>query len=328
MDTDFRISHTQQFNVSLERQFGNSVISAGYVGMRGAHLGQALPDINRGLPTGASANSPRLFSALPQIGQVGYFTTRGNSEYNALQLNFNRRLGNGLSFTSGYTEARSHDNVTGIGTGTGGYGNFIGPLPGAFDRVSRYDWANSDFNIVRRFTFGGNYDLPFGRNLKGIAAQAFANWQLNGSMAWQTGLPLTVVDSAARSGIAGVGGSVERPDLTGQPLVVVHPTVGSGGQYLNPAAFALPAAGTLGNAPRNLTFGPNQNVINLSLFKRFTFAERYNLQFRAEAFNLPNHPVFDRPAFNNFGTPAFGKITGLAGGYSMRQLQFALKLLF
>ena len=328
MDTDFRISHTQQFNVSLERQFGNSVISAGYVGMRGAHLGQALPDINRGLPTGASANSPRLFSALPQIGQVGYFTTRGNSEYNALQLNFNRRLGNGLSFTSGYTEARSHDNVTGIGTGTGGYGNFIGPLPGAFDRVSRYDWANSDFNIVRRFTFGGNYDLPFGRNLKGIAAQAFANWQLNGSMAWQTGLPLTVVDSAARSGIAGVGGSVERPDLTGQPLVVAHPTVGSGGQYLNPAAFALPAAGTLGNAPRNLTFGPNQNVINLSLFKRFTFAERYNLQFRAEAFNLPNHPVFDRPAFNNFGTPAFGKITGLAGGYSMRQLQFALKLLF
>src|SRR5438876_429989 len=87
MDTDFRISHTQQFNVSLERQFGNSVISAGYVGMRGAHLGQALPDINRGLPTGASANSPRLFSALPQIGQLGYFTTRGNSEYNAVQLN-------------------------------------------------------------------------------------------------------------------------------------------------------------------------------------------------------------------------------------------------
>ena len=119
---------------------------------------------------------------------------------------------------------------------------------------------------------------------------------------------------------------MERPDLTGQPLVVAHPTVGSVGQYLNPAAFALPAAGTLGNAPRNLTFGPNQNVINLSLFKKFTFAERYNLQFRAEAFNLPNHPVFDRPAFNNFGTPAFGKITGLAS--SMRQLQFALKLLF
>jgi hypothetical protein len=89
-----------------------------------------------------------------------------------------------------------------------------------------------------------------------------------------------------------VGGSVERPDLTGQPLLVSNPTVGSTGQYLNPAAFALPAVGTLGNAPRNLTFGPNQNVINLSLFKTFTFTERYNLQFRAEAFNLPNHPVF------------------------------------
>ena len=93
-------------------------------------------------------------------------------------------------------------------------------------------------------------------------------------------------------------------------------------------AFALPAVGTLGNTPRNLTFGPNQNVINLSLFKTFTFTERYNLQFRAEAFNLPNHPVFDRVASNNFDTAAFGKITGLAPGYSMRQLQFALKLLF
>jgi hypothetical protein len=125
-----------------------------------------------------------------------------------------------------------------------------------------------------------------------------------------------------------VGGSLERPDLTGQPLLVSNPTVGSNGQYLNPAAFALPAVGSLGNAPRNLTFGPNQNVINLSLFKTFTFTERYNLQFRAEAFNLPNHPAFDRPSSNNFGTAAFGKITRLAPGYSMRQLQFALKLLF
>jgi len=328
VDTNYRIGHTQQFNVLVEKQFGNSVISAGYVGMRGANLAQALPDINRGLPSGTSATSPRLFSTFPQIGQVGYYTSHGNSEYNALQINFNRRLANGLSFTSGYTESRSHDNVTGLGTGTGGFGNLIGPLTGAFDRVNRYEWANSDFNIPRRFTFGGNYNLPFGRNLKGAAAQAFANWQVNGSMAWQKGLPLTVVDSAARSGVAGVGGSVERPNLTGQPLLVDHPTVGSAGQYLNPAAFALPAAGTLGNAPRNLTYGPNQSVINLSLFKTFTFNERYNLQFRAETFNLPNHPVFDRPAFNNFGTPAFGKITGLAPGYSMRQLQFALKLLF
>src|SRR5262249_42985376 len=215
-----------------------SVISAGYVGMRGGHLGQVLPDINRGLPTGTSATSPRLFAAFPRIGQVTYFTNHGNSEYNPLPTSFNRRLGQRLSLTSGYTESRSHDNVTGIGTGTGGYGNLMGPLPDAFDRINRYDWANSDFNILRRFTFGGNYDLPFGRNLKGVAGAAFANWRVNGSMAWQKGLPLTVVDSAARSGIAGVGGSTERPDLTGQPLLVSNPTVGSTGQYLNPAAFA------------------------------------------------------------------------------------------
>ena len=66
----------------------------------------------------------------------------------------------------------------------------------------------------------------------------------------------------------------------------------------------------------------------MSLFKTIPLSERYNLQFRTEAFNLPNHPVFDRPQFNNLGNPNFGKITALAGGYAMRQVQFALKLLF
>ena len=75
-------------------------------------------------------------------------------------------------------------------------------------------------------------------------------------------------------------------------------------------------------------YGPNQNVINMSLFKTFSFKERHNLQSRAEAFNLPNHPVFDRTNFNSLGNATFGKIVGLAPGYSMRDIQFALKLLF
>jgi len=152
---------------------------------------------------------------------------------------------------------------------------------------------------------------------------------VNGSLAWQTGLPFTVADQTAVSGIIGVGGNAERPNLVGNTgLRVANPTVGITGQFLNPAAFALPAAGTLGSAPRNVGVGPNQSVINVSLFKTFTFADRFNLQFRSEAFNLPNHPVFDRPQFNNFGNPNFGKVTALAPGYSMRQIQFALKLLF
>jgi len=328
MDRDFKASLTQQFNVLVEKQFGNNVITGGYVGMRGSRIAMNIPDINRALPTGNSTSTPKPFAALPRLGGIGYFTENGSSEYNALQINFNRRLSRGISFTSGYSEARAHDNVTGLGTGTGGYGNLVGPLPQAIANVQSYDWANSDFNIRRRFTFGGNYDLPFGKSLKGLAEKIVAGWQLNGSMAWQTGLPFTVADQSAVSGILGLGGNTERPNLMSNNIRVANPTVGILGQFLDPNAFSIPAAGTLGNAPRNLGFGPNQNVINLSLFKNVSFKEHYNVQFRAEAFNLPNHPVFDRPAFNNFGNPAFGKITGLAPGYSMRQIQLALKLLF
>jgi hypothetical protein len=328
MDRDFHASYTQQFNVQLEKQFGSNVFRIGYVGMRGGDIAINLPDINRALPSGAATPNPRPFAAFPRLTTIGYLTTNGSSEYNALQINFNRRLTKGLSLTSGFSRASAHDNVTGLGTGTGAYGNLVGPLPQGIANVQTYDWANSDFNILNRFTFGGNYDLPFARGLKGISGTLLGGWQMNGSMAWQTGLPFTVTTQGATSGIIGVGGNTERPNLANSNIRVANPTVGITGQFLDPAAFSIPATGTLGNAPRNLGYGPNQSAINVSLFKTFTFMEHYNLQFRTEVFNLPNHPVFDRPQFNNLGNPNFGKITGLAPGYSMRQIQFAAKLLF
>lgn len=329
VDRNFRNSFSQQFNILIEKQVGNNLITAGYVGMRGNRLAMALPDINRALPSGSSTPNPRPFAAFPRLTTIAYFTSQGSSDYNALQINFNRRLSKGLSFMSGFNRASSHDNITGIGTSTGGYGLRIGPIAQAVANAQIYDWANSDFNIKNRFTFAGNYDLPIGRSAKGAAKMLIGGWTVNGSLAWQTGLPFTVTDQTAVSGIIGVGGNAERPNLVGNTgLRVANPTVGITGQFLNPAAFALPAAGTLGSAPRNVGVGPNQSVINVSLFKTFTFADRFNLQFRSEAFNLPNHPVFDRPQFNNFGNPNFGKVTALAPGYSMRQIQFALKLLF
>ena len=84
---------------------------------------------------------------------------------------------------------------------------------------------------------------------------------------------------------------------------------------------------TLGDAPRNIGSGPNQSVVNLSLFKTFKLTERYNLQFRAESFNVANHPIFGNPQ-TSFGNANFGKVTAMAGTYAPRQIQFALKLLF
>ena len=132
----------------------------------------------------------------------------------------------------------------------------------------------------------------------------------NGSLTWQTGLPFTVTDQQSVSGV--IGGGAERPNLVGSDIRVSNPTVGVGGQFLNPAAFALPANFTLGNAPRNVGSGPRQSIINASLFKTFKLTEAWNLQFRTEAFNLPNHPVFGQPN-TAFGNANFGKITSTAG---------------
>jgi hypothetical protein len=286
----------------------------------------ALPDINRALPSGNSTPNPRPYAtAAPRITTIAYFTTEGEASYNALQLTFNRRFTQGLSLTSGFTYADGKDDITGLGTSTGGYGNRIGPLSQAVANVRAYDWATSDFNIKYRWSFGGNFQLPFGKSLTGVSALVLRGWQLNASTVWQTGLPFTVTDQNSVSGVIGL--AAERPNLMDANIRMTSPTPGSAGQWLNPASFAMPSNFELGNAPRNIGYGPSQNVINLSLHKIFKLAEDYNLQFRAETFNLANHPIFGNPQ-TSFGNANFGKITAMAGTYAPRQIQFALKLLF
>jgi outer membrane receptor protein involved in Fe transport len=323
---DYQTSYNLQFNLTVEKQFGNNVVSVGYVGTKGYDLPMPIPDINRALPTGTSTPSPRPFAAsAPRLTTIGYLASQGNADYNALQLGLNRRFSKGLSLTSGFTWGHGVDDAGANSTGTGGYGNLIGPFAQAVETVKRYDRGTSDFNIKYRFSFGANYELPFGRELKGAPGLAFGGWQVNGSVIWQTGLPFTVTDQTAVSGVIGGGG--ERPNLMRGDIRVSSPTVGVAGQFLDPTAFSLPNAFTIGNAPRNVGYGPNQSIVNASLFKTFKLTEKFNLQFRTEAFNLPNHPVFGNPN-TAFGNANFGKITSTAGTYTPRQIQFALKLLF
>src|SRR5262249_19616572 len=271
------------------------------------------------LPSGNATPNPRPYAAsAPRVTTIAYFTTQGEASYNALQLTFNRRFAQGLSLTSGFTYADGKDDITGLGTSTQGYGTRIGPLSQAVANVRAYDWGASDFNIKYRWSFGGNYELPFAKSFTGAPKFVLSGWQVNGSMIWQTGLPFTVTDQNAVSGIIGLG--AERPNLVNSDIRMPKPTVGSNGQWLNPAAFALPANFEIGNAPRNIGYGPNQSVVNLSLHKIFKVAENYNLQFRAESFNLANHPIFGNPNSNNnnfgLGNPNFGKVTQMAGTYA------------
>lgn len=212
VSTDFRTSLNMQYNVIVEKQIGANVISAGYVGMRGSRLVMVLTDINRAVPTGTATASPRTFAAVaPRITSIGDYVTQGELHFNSLQLGFNRRLSKGLSFTSGVTFSHGEDDVTGLGTGTGGYSNYGGANVAAVVANARqYDWATSDFNIKRRLSFGGNYVLP-GKGLKGLPGQVLGGWQTNGSVTWMTGLPFTVIDATSVSGVIGL--TTERPKI-------------------------------------------------------------------------------------------------------------------
>src|SRR5262249_2242238 len=128
VDTNMQASYNVQFNLIVEKQFGSNLINVGYVGTRGHDLVMALPHINRSLPSGTANATPRPYATrAPRVSSIGYSTTQGSSEYNAMQVNFNRRLSHGLGITAGYNLAHGEDNVTGLGTGTGGYGNLTGP---------------------------------------------------------------------------------------------------------------------------------------------------------------------------------------------------------
>jgi len=152
-----------------------------------------------------------------------------------------------------------------------------------------------------------------------------SGWQSFGIVTLQTGRPFTVAllpeidNSGTGRSILGFGAN-DRPNVVGDPSVSRRTPE----QWFNTAAFAFPPLGSFGNAGRNILTGPGYQNLNASLLKNTPLSERFNLQFRAEVFNLFNHPNFNLPD-NFLGSPTFGRITSAR---EPRHIQFAVKLLF
>jgi hypothetical protein len=184
--------------------------------------------------------------------------------------------------------------------------------------------GRSNFDVAHRLSASYSYALPF-RRAEGLDAKLINGWETFGIVTLQTGRPFTVAllsdidNSGTGRSILGFGAN-DRPNLVGHPELS-NPTTS---QWFNTAAFAFSAPGTFGNAGRNILEGPGFQSVNASLVKNTHFTERVNLQFRAEAFNLFNHPNFNLPD-NFLGSPTFGRITSAR---DPRHIQFGLKLLF
>jgi hypothetical protein len=340
---DYPQAYIMQWNVTVQKQFGANVVSAGYVGQVGRHL-QYAPNINVPAPSqaGLGVYNPRVFaSVMPNLASINYYTATGASEYNAAQLTFERRYAKGLTANVNYTFARNLTNISDGGTtGSAAVGTI---LPN--DRT--YDWGNSDIGIKHRISFRMNYELPFGKTGSRLTKLAIGGWQANLLAFYQSGVPFTVLD-----GVAPVPSNVSNLITTDRPNVIAGASYAPSNQnythWINENAFTAQPVGTVGSETRAQLYGPAQRSADFSLFKDFELRERMKLQFRAEVYNITNTENFGQPnititkwsatlpgvgtgapgATPVLGAGGFGQITGSNLALNPRQYQFALKLIF
>ena len=182
----------------------------------------------------------------------------------------------------------------------------------------RYAASVCDFDALESADRKGTHSECAERVRNALAG----GWQAGFVWTWQSGFPQTVtIGGIDRSG---AGGLFDRPNSTGISPYVDNP---SPSLWFNKAAYAMQPAGTFGNVTRNTLIGPRFFTLDFSAHKEFKmpYLEQHVVQFRFEAFNVLNHPVWGAPN-SNIQSSGFGTVTGTA--VAMRQLQFALKYLF
>jgi carboxypeptidase family protein len=330
---DLKMPTVQQYSLRIDQSLAaNTVLSVGYVGEHGYHLLETA-DVNAAIPTilpnGTKFFPPRSPRANPNLGNSRYTLSNGNSNYNGLQADLTHRFSHGVQFRANYTFQKSLDTHSSsflANSGVGGTTTILDP------QDPKRDWGPSNFNVRNRFAANFGYELPFGSG-KAYLSQAnrlvnalAGGWQVNGIFTAQSGFPFTPLVGFNQSG-NGDTRAPDRPDLNPNfsgPIVL-----GTQSRWFNPAAFLLPAAGTYGNAGRNILEGPGVTELDASLFKQFRITERTGLQFRAEFFNLMNHANFGLPIITTFTSS--GGISPSAGlinytSTTSRQIQFGLKL--
>jgi hypothetical protein len=325
IDPGFRDAYVQHWNLGYQRQLpSNMVFEVSYVGNKGTKLVKTV-DINQAFPVeGLTQPAVPARRPLPAFGAIPLLQSSGNSIYHGLLSRFERRFSGGLSFLASYTFGHAIDDSTG--------GNVTQDA-----RNLRADRGNSDFDARHRLAISFVYELPFGRDKTfgknwGSALNAvLGNWELSGIGAFQSGQPIFVQLSPSNQN-SNTGSTRDRPDigyiLDGRLIVTtVKPVIQNRTDktvYLDPSAFSMPVRGTFGNAPRNYFNGPATKNWDLMLGKNFR-KERWNVQLRAEFYNVFNHPSLNQP--NRFlDTPSFGTITSTL--LQNRQIQFGLKLTY
>lgn len=379
VDQHLRTPYVGSWNLGLQHAFTpNLSLDVAYVGNHAAKL-TGMVDINAAVPgsgwtgtpapaspSAANENSSRpFFGKFPYLSNINAIENAYLSNYNALQATLTERPHQGLSFTAGYTYSHSLDEIS---------RDWNANVPMS-SLKPKLDYGSSEFDIRHRFTLSMTYALPekksFGQLLQG--------WQINSILVQQSAQPWNVVDSAHDS--SGTGEFMDRWNFFGDPAEfsgrrsVPIPWFPGTGPSANPACVSKaasmgagavaalqkwgcfvagnsmmipPPLGTLGTMGRNIFRATGLKLWDLSLTKKWTFAERLTAQFRAEVFNVLNKTQFATPnqalgnaAQGGTGNPAVTTAFGSAsvtpdvavsnpqiGSGAARSIQLGLKLIF
>ena len=313
---DRRTPYTIQWLMNVQRELArNLTFEAGYLGSVSRHL-ESYRGVSAAVP-GPGSNASR--SPYPNWGLLVLVENGGRATYNSLGTKLTKRYSAGMTALVSYTWSKSIDTTSGIRTSDSD------TLFGQDGRCTLCERGLSAFDNRHRLVISGLYDLPAGKGRKmefksNILDAIAGGWQLGGISTWRAGFPInpTAGVNRANTNIAN-----DRPDATGQPSHLDNPTTG---KWFNTQAFVLQPIYQFGNAGRNTIIGPAGFVLDSTLQKDFRMPkEGHEVQFRWEAYNLLNHPVWGFPN-TSLSSPSFGRITSTAG--SMRQMQFALKYVF
>jgi hypothetical protein len=294
--------------------------SIGYVATRSIRQ-SAVIEANAAPPGGGTAGRP-LAQRFRRRVSTTLFTPFNTSNCNSLQASLNRRFQDGLLIKVSYTWSKAIDFNDNADSGlTWNY-----PTELARNR------AIAGYDVPHVFRFAYVYELPFGTGKRWaqnrVANVLLGGWQTNGIFSAYSGRPFTV--SASSASLNAPGNSQTADQV--KPTVEKLGGIGRNDPYFDPAAFAPVTGARFGSTGRNILRGPGAVHVDLSLFRNFKFSERWNLQFRAEAFNLANTPHFNNPS-SNVSSGGFMGITSTAGegtnaDTSERRIRFGLKLTF
>src|SRR5256885_6868427 len=340
-------AYIYRWSLTLQRELGTGwALIAGYTGSRALHLWQqAEPNVNRwvGFPNNVATTqkvfpvrtSPQFVGRInPVFSEIRYQYPNANSYHNDLALGLQKRLNRGFVMQVAYTLSKTVDDGSGV-TSTGD--NFVQGQRGDYTWDMKLKRGLASFDVRHSFTTNFGYELPVFKTANGWRGVVAKGWQLNGILTMSSGYPFSI-EEARTAQVNAIGNrDTLRPSLIpgghSNPIRKDNPDA-----YVDASQFVLAPVGMFGNLGRNTVISPGLFTFDGSLFKNFTFAENHKLQFRAEFFNLTNHPNFGAPvqggginnAFlvNTDGSPNanFGQISYTRT--SARQIQLALRYTF